>query len=91
MFAVTAWAADPSMKGGDELAGLASVSDQDLAQARGTGMDDGKGNAQIVLGNSDSIGGGAFAGASGVITVIQNSGSNVLLQNATVVNITINK
>jgi hypothetical protein len=90
MFAATAWAADASDKGANELAGLASVSDQDLAQARGTG-EDGKGNAQVVLGNVDSISGGSFAGAAGVITVIQNTGNNVLLQNATVVNITINK
>jgi hypothetical protein len=30
---------------------------------------------------------GAFAGSSGLPTVIQNSGNNVLIQNATIVNV----
>lgn len=30
---------------------------------------------------------GAFAGASGLSTVVQNSGNNVLIQNATIVNV----
>jgi hypothetical protein len=36
---------------------------------------------------SNSITEGAFAGASGLPTVIQNSGNNVLIQNATIVNV----
>ena len=32
---------------------------------------------------------GAFAGASGLPTVIQNSGNNVLIQNGTVLNLTV--
>lgn len=33
------------------------------------------------------IGDGAFAGSAGLSTVVQNSGNNVLIQNATIVNI----
>ncbi len=36
---------------------------------------------------SNWITAGSFAGASGLSTVIQNSGNNVLLQNATIVNL----
>jgi len=35
----------------------------------------------------NSISGGAFADSSGMPTVIQNSGNNVLIQNATIVNV----
>lgn len=37
----------------------------------------------------NTISGGAFAGASGLPTVIQNSGNNVIIQNGTVLNLTI--
>ena len=33
------------------------------------------------------VGQGAFGSASGLPTVIQNSGSNVLIQNATIINV----
>jgi hypothetical protein len=33
------------------------------------------------------VGGGAFAGATGFPTIVQNSGNNVIIQNATVVNL----
>ena len=36
---------------------------------------------------SNSITDGAFTGAVGLPTVIQNSGNNVLIQNATIVNV----
>ena len=36
---------------------------------------------------SNLISSGSFAGASGLSTVIQNSGNNVLIQNATIVNL----
>lgn len=36
---------------------------------------------------SNVISEGAFAGASGLPTVIQNSGNNVLIQNSTIVNV----
>lgn len=37
----------------------------------------------------NTITGGAFAGASGFATVIQNSGNNVIIQNGTVLNLTL--
>jgi hypothetical protein len=36
---------------------------------------------------SNSIGGGSFASSSGLPTVIQNTGANVLIQNATILNV----
>ncbi|GAP67324.1 hypothetical protein MBSD_n2645 [Mizugakiibacter sediminis] len=44
-------------------------------------------SATDVLTGGNAIGGGAFANASGIATVIQNSGANVLIQNATIVNV----
>ena len=41
-----------------------------------------------VTGNN-SIADAAFAGASGLATVIQNSGNNVIIQNGTVLNLTL--
>ncbi len=41
-----------------------------------------------VTGNN-GINGGAFAGAQGFPTVIQNTGNGVLIQNATIINVTI--
>ena len=37
---------------------------------------------------ANSIAGGSFAGSSGISSVIQNSGNNVIIQDATLVNIT---
>lgn len=42
--------------------------------------------ADIVTG-SNIVTNGSFAGASGMPTLIQNTGNNVLIQNATIVNI----
>ena len=44
-------------------------------------------SASNVTTGANAIGGGAFAGASGIPVVIQNSGANVLIQNATVINL----
>lgn len=44
-------------------------------------------SATNVATGSNAIGGGAFANTSGIATVIQNSGANVLIQNATIVNV----
>lgn len=44
-------------------------------------------SAANVSTGSNSIADGAFANASGLPMVIQNSGSNVLIQNATIVNV----
>ena len=68
-----------------------------LEQARG-GAADVSNEARLngyVTGNSatyvntgaNSIDGGAFANASGIPIVIQNSGANVLIQNATIINL----
>jgi hypothetical protein len=43
--------------------------------------------ASHVVTGANTIGEGAFAGAAGISTVIQNTGNNVLIQNATVVNL----
>lgn len=43
--------------------------------------------ATHVLSGDNRIDGGAFANATGLTTVIQNSGSNVLIQNGTAVNV----
>lgn len=46
------------------------------------------GNAAVnVFGGANSIGGGSFSNASGLPIAIQNSGANVLIQNATIINI----
>ncbi len=43
--------------------------------------------ADRVISGANAISDGAFANASGINTVIQNSGSNVLIQNGMVVNV----
>lgn len=40
---------------------------------------------------SNSVSNDAFSGASGFATVIQNSGNNVIIQNATIVNLSLQK
>jgi hypothetical protein len=44
-------------------------------------------SATDVLSGSNYIANGSFANASGVPMVVQNSGSNVLIQNATIINV----
>jgi hypothetical protein len=44
-------------------------------------------NDTDVMSGLNSIGGGSFAGSAGIPMVIQNSGDNVLIQNATIVNV----
>ncbi len=43
--------------------------------------------AHNVTTGTNAIAGGSFAGASGLPIVIQNSGANVLIQNATILNL----
>jgi hypothetical protein len=43
--------------------------------------------ANNVSTGANALGGGAFTGSSGISTVIQNTGNNVLIQNSTVVNV----
>jgi hypothetical protein len=40
---------------------------------------------------SNTVSNGAFAGASGFATVIQNSGNNVIIQDATIVNYSVHQ
>jgi hypothetical protein len=48
------------------------------------------GNAAINTTNgANTIGGAAFAGASGLVSSIQNTGNNVLIQNSTIVNVSV--
>lgn len=44
-------------------------------------------HAQDVVSGSNTIAGGAFGNSAGVSSVIQNSGANVLIQNATIINV----
>lgn len=67
-----------------------------LDEARARGVPDvGTSDSSTSVGTLTVNGGnaaaiqGAFSGASGLFTVIQNTGNNVVLQNATVVNINI--
>ncbi|GAA5074332.1 hypothetical protein [Lysobacter panacisoli] len=43
--------------------------------------------AEDVLTGNNSLSSGSFANASGISTVIQNTGANVLIQNAMIVNV----
>lgn len=43
--------------------------------------------ANNVQTGNNQIGGGSFAGAAGFVVAVQNSGNNVLVQNATIVNV----
>jgi hypothetical protein len=82
----------------DDVAGLGTpIPAAQLDGARGgTGnIASDTGLAGTVSGNSalnvatgaNSISAGSFAGASGIPIVIQNTGANVLIQNATVINL----
>ena len=78
-----------------------ALSADDLAGQRGEGVDiddvtlndiemDGTNHSNSVTNSvtgQNFIGDGAFIGASGMFDTIQNSGNNVLIQNATIVNI----
>jgi hypothetical protein len=44
-------------------------------------------SAVNVLSGANSINSGSFSNASGLPVAIQNSGTNVLIQNATIINI----
>ncbi|MGF6597325.1 hypothetical protein P3T23_002042 [Paraburkholderia sp. GAS448] len=63
-------------RGGDALIGQNNLT--------GTVSDN---TAYKISTGSNSIGGGSFASSSGLPTVIQNTGANVLIQNATVLNV----
>lgn len=90
--------ATPAEEGANSVAGIGpSVDVLELDQLRGgkSTVDnnvllDGtvEGNtADHVVSGSNAISDGAFSNASGINTVIQNTGSNVLIQNGMVVNV----
>lgn len=75
----------------------AAITDSSLSENRGgyaleisANYLDGELNHNLAIGNrtgANVITEGSFANSSGIPTVIQNSGNNVLIQNATVVNV----
>jgi hypothetical protein len=80
-----------------EIFGSAAVDSQDLAVSRGGAevtLSDLKSNgavhdnqASYLVTGSNFVTDGSFAGAAGLSTVVQNSGNNVLIQNATIINL----
>lgn len=68
------------------LAGLRGGEGSTVVSVDTHGTVDGNTANQIVSGDN-RVDGGAFANAAGLNTVIQNSGSNVLIQNGTSVNV----
>ncbi|WP_454737073.1 hypothetical protein [Cupriavidus necator] len=67
----------------DDIRGGAEVTVNDM-RLHGTVAD----NAAVnILSGANNIADGAFANAAGIPTAIQNSGSNVLIQNATILNV----
>ncbi|MGY2490698.1 hypothetical protein [Cupriavidus sp. CP313] len=66
-----------------EIRGGAEVVVSDM-RLHGTVADNAATNT---LSGSNIVNGGAFSNAAGIPTAIQNSGSNVLIQNATIVNV----
>ena len=87
-----------TMRAGEVFGGVA-VDSQDLAVSRGGAELDitlNEANTHGVVGNnqasnlttgSNYVNDGSFAGAAGFSMVVQNSGNNVLIQNATVINL----
>lgn len=65
------------LRGGESTTGV---------EVRISGWVEGNSADGIVSGHN-SVDGGAFANAAGISTVIQNTGSNVLIQNGTSVNV----
>lgn len=97
MAATAAWAEDPPAPDNQAAAAFdAPVPDSDLANYRGganiTNTNDLNGtlynnNALDSVTGSNFVTDGALAGSSGFSTLIQNSGNNVLIQNATILNL----
>jgi hypothetical protein len=80
-----------------EIFGSVAVNSQDLAISRGGAeitLNDLKNNGLVsqnqasnLVTGSNFVTDGSFAGATGFSTVVQNSGNNVLIQNATIINL----
>ncbi|AEM47088.1 hypothetical protein Acife_0913 [Acidithiobacillus ferrivorans SS3] len=65
-----------------------ALPNQSLSTLMMNGTSAGNAVGDGVITGSNIIQGGAFGNASGFVTVIQNSGNNVLIQNAMQVNLT---
>jgi hypothetical protein len=92
LIAASAQAADPDAA--DTLFGKAAVSQQMMSEMRGgTALSyqsaELSGPCNCGVGGTASVSGNAFEQAAGIITVIQNVGANMILQNSTVVTINI--
>ncbi len=81
---------------GESMLGSAAVADDQLDQLRGRQTVFNSNDVDGQLYNNEAVSNvtgsnfvtdGSFAGMSGFSTVIQNSGNNVLIQNATVLNL----
>ena len=70
----------------ETLSGLRGGDSQVMVEVDNQGTVGGNTASHVVAGDN-RIDGGAFASAAGLTTVIQNSGSNVLIQNGTAVNV----
>lgn len=92
LFAVSSQAADTGTV--DPLFGKVAVSEQKMSEMRGgTAVDqnavDTGNSCNCTINATTSVSGNAFGQAAGIITVIQNTGANMVLQNSTVVNVSI--
>ena len=80
-----------------EIFGSVAVDNQDLAISRGGAeltLNDLKSVGEVnqnhasnLVTGSNLVTDGSFSGAAGFSTVVQNSGNNVLIQNATIINL----
>ena len=73
----------------DTLAELRGGAENSSTRLNVEGTTSGNSAEQVVTG-SNSIGQGSFAGMSGIPLVVQNTGANVLIQNAVIVNVKMN-
>ena len=70
----------------------AMMTDETLSTQRAKGEDGSGPSCFLCTANGTStISGNAFQGASGVVTVVQNTGNQVTLQTTTVVNVSIGR
>ncbi|MDB5962880.1 MAG: hypothetical protein JWP59_4174 [Massilia sp.] len=76
----------PKAAASDKLDGLRGGADTDTTQASLNATVAGNSARNVVTGNN-VIDNGSFANMSGLPMVIQNTGANVLIQNATVINL----
>jgi len=72
--------------GEEQLSRMRGGAETPWSEMKLNGTVTGNSSIDVVSGNN-VINGGSFVNASGLPTVIQNTGSNVLIQNATIVNV----